>query len=188
MNGQGIRSMRMRLSVAFALILVVVGYAISPALAVWNLMTALQNGNIAALQRNVDWNAVRAGMKQDISDGVIAAFGGTPSGTQLTSNVLPPFGASFVSSIAANAIDHEVTAENVVAISHRIQTGESNDGLISRIAQLRFDSPTEFTFAMRGDDPDDGVLKLHLELRDGHWVLVRAWIPQDMIDWVAQRT
>lgn len=180
--------MRVRWSVALALMLLAAGYAASPALAVWKLMTAVRNGDVAALQRNVDWNAVRDGMKQDISDGVIAAFGGSPNATQLASNVLPPFGASFVSSIAANAIDHEVTAEKVAAMSRRIQTGESDDGLISRIAQLRFDSPTEFTFAVRGDDEDDGLLKLHLRLQDGHWVLVRAWIPQDMIDWVAQRT
>jgi hypothetical protein len=180
--------MRARLSVALALLLLAAGYAAAPGFAVWNLMTAVRNGDVAVLQRGVDWNAVRAGLKQDVSEGVIAAFGGSPNTTQFASNVLPPFGASFVSSIAASAIDHEVTAENLAAMSRRIQTDESNEGLISRIAQFRFTGPTDFTFALRGDEQEDGVLKLHLTLRDGHWILVRAWIPQDMIDWVAQRT
>jgi hypothetical protein len=180
--------MRARMSVALALMLVAFGYAVSPALAVWTLMTAVQDGDVTVLQKDVDWNSVRAGLKQDVSDGVIASFSGAPSGTQLASNVLPPFGASFVSSIAGTAIDHEVTAENVIAISRRMRTDVSESGMLTRIAEVRFDSPTEFTCAIYGDDEDDGLLKLHLALRGGHWVVVRAWIPQDMIDWVAQRT
>jgi hypothetical protein len=181
--------MPLRISFVCVLILLSFGYAVSPAFAVWQLMTALHSGDIVALQRGVDWPALRSGMKQDITDGVIAAFGGATGQTQLASTGLPPFGASFISGIAGNAIEREVTAENVAAMGTRLQTEEAaSTSLFSRIARARFDSLTDFTLAVQGDDADDGMLKLHLELRGGHWVLVRAWIPQDMIDWVAQRT
>ena len=180
--------MRARLYVSLALVFLFAGYLASPAVALWSLMSAMNSGDVAALQRGVDWAAVREGMKQDINDGVIAAFGGPSSSAKLASNVLPPFGASFVSSIAANAVDHDVTEENLVHMARQMQTDDESGSLLARVAYARFLSPTEFTIALRGDDEDDGILRLHLSLHNGHWLLDRAWIPQDMVEWVSQRT
>ena len=180
--------MRARLYVSLASVFLVAGYLASPAVALWSLVSAMNSGDVAALRRGVDWASVRAGMKQDVSDGIIAAFGGPSSATQLAANVLPPFGASFVSSIAGNAIDHDVTAENVVHLAQQLGRGDQSDPLVTRIAHAGFNSLTDFTIALRGDDADDGMLKLHLSLQGGHWVLDRAWIPQDMVEWVSQRT
>jgi len=185
---KGIHPMRARLYVSLASVFLVAGYLASPAVALWNLVSAMNSGDVAALRRGVDWASVRAGMKQDISDGVIAAFGGPSNSTQLASNVLPPFGASFVSSIAGTAIDHDVTPENVARMARQLSSVETSNPLVTRIAHIGYNSLTEFTIALRGDDEDDGVLKLHLSLQNGHWVLDRAWIPQDMVEWVSQRT
>ena len=37
-------------------------------------------------------------------------------------------------------------------------------------------------------DPDEGHLRLRLELRGGVWTITRAWIPQDIVERAAQRT
>ena len=181
--------MKSRLSLSIAVFVLVAGYMLSPAVALWGLMSALKSGDVAALERGVDWASVRNGLKQDISEGIIAAFGGpSTSSTQLATNVLPPFGASFVTGIAGSAIDHDVTAENVVAITHQVQAEPSADSMLPRIEHAHFDSPTDFTIALRTSDDEDSHLRLHMVLRDGHWVVVRAWVPQDMIDFVSQRT
>ncbi len=180
--------MKARISLSLAVFVVVIGYILSPAVALWSLMSALKSGDTVTLERGVDWASVRTGLKQDISEGIIAAFGGASSITQLATNVLPPFGSSFVSSIAASAIDHDVTAENVVIIAHQVHDSADSEAMMPRIEHAHFDSPTEFTISLRSSDDEDSHLRLHMVLRDGHWVVVRAWVPQDMMDWVAQRT
>ena len=180
--------MKARISLSLAVFVVVIGYMLSPAVALWGLMSAVRTGDQITLERGVDWGSVRTGLKEDINEGIIAAFGGGSSNTQLATNVLPPFGASFVSSIASSAIDHDVTAENVINIAHQVQGAPDDEPMLPRIEHAHFDSPTEFTISLRTSDDEDSHLRLHLVLRSGHWVVDRAWVPQDMIDWVSQRT
>ncbi len=186
--------MRMRLTAVIALFMVLIGYAASPYVAMYQLKLALETGDTARLERRIDWASVREGLKQDIADGIIG-----PVQTQLASNTLPQFGASFMAGIANSMIEHDVTPQNLIAVIRQSQdrpqdhNGPHVDGLGSMLQCLTtasFEGPASFNvvIATASDDPDEGHLRLRLELQNGTWRVVRAWIPQDMVERAAQRT
>jgi hypothetical protein len=157
-------------------------YVTSPCVMLWQMVSALQHGDVVALERGVDWPALRAGLKQDISDGVIG-----PVSTQLTSNTLPPFGASFITGIADSIVDREATASNLVAMMHQTGSDETMPNPLGMIEHAFFESPRVFVVSLRDAD-DEGHVRLRLELQGFSWRITRAWIPQDMIERVSQRT
>jgi hypothetical protein len=158
------------------------GYVVSPCVALWRVADALQTGDVATLEQSVDWAALRNGMKQDMADGIIG-----PVSTQFSANSLPPFGASFITGIAGNIIDREMTASNLVAMVHQDHGDDAMANPINMIEHAFFKSPTVFQVVLRDQD-DEGHLRLQLELQGTHWRVTRAWIPQDLIERVAQRT
>ncbi len=175
-------------------ILLALAYAAAPYVAVWRLSSALQNGDCAVLGQLVDWGSVRAGLKQDITDGLVG-MGHTDSGASVRTigtDTLPPFGASFVAGIAGSAVDHDVTPEHLVATLRQLQPAETNAHPMppAGVRQAFFDSPTSFVLEVRcpGQDADDEPLRLRLAISDGTWKVVRAWIPQDLIDEANSRT
>jgi len=174
--------MRVRIAIPVALLMVTLGYLASPCLTLWHLATALEHGDVAVLERGVDWQSLRAGLKDDIAEGVIG-----PVSTQLASNTLPPFGASFITGIADAAVEHEVTASNVVAMMRHMPLDDTVPSTVSMVEHVYFESPTRFVVTFRGND-DDGHLRLRLEFGGISWRVTRAWIPQDMIERVSQRT
>ncbi len=178
--------MRARLSVAGAVVLVVLAYAASPYVALWRLESALQTGDAATLEHDIDWKSVREGLKQDIADGIIG-----PLQTQLASNTLPPFGSSFVNGIADTAVEREVTPQNLIAVMRQMRRPtESPASMLDCFSWAFFQSPTSFEVVVSqpSDDPDEGHLRVRLELHQGHWMVMRAWIPQDLVDRAGQRT
>lgn len=158
-------------------------YMVSPYVALWRLEAALERGDVVALERGVDWKTVRDGLKQDIADGVIG-----PLQTQLASNTLPPFGSSFISGIMETAVDREVTPQNLVSVMAQMRPGEVDANPFSCFDWAFFESPTVFTVTVHNNDADEGHLRLRLEMRGGKWVLVRAWVPQDIIERTSNRT
>jgi hypothetical protein len=171
-----------RLSVSLALLVAILVYMASPCVALWRLTGALGRGDVAALEHGVDWPALRAGLKADIAEGIIG-----PMDTQLAANTLPPFGASFITGIADSAVEHEVTALNVAEMMRNLPTDEAMSNPLALIDHAYFESPTIFVVSMRDAD-DDSHIRLRLELRYGRWLVTRAWIPQDLIERVSQRT
>ena len=164
-------------------VLFALAYMVSPYVALWRLEAALVRGDTLALERGVDWKLVRDGLKEDISDGIIG-----PIQAQLASNSLPPFGASFVSGIAETAVEREVTPQNLVAVMRQMRPGEVNANPFACFDWAFFEGPTVFTVTVRNEDPEEGHLRLRMELRGGKWMLVRAWVPQDLIERSANRT
>jgi hypothetical protein len=164
-------------------ILFAFAYMASPYVALIRLQVALERGDVVALERGVDWKTVRDGLKQDISDGVIG-----PLQTQLASNTLPPFGSSFISGIMETAVDREVTPQKLVTVMAQLRPHDVDTNPFKCFDWAFFESPTVFTVTVHNDDADEGHLRLRLELRDGHWVLVRAWVPQDLIERTSNRT
>jgi len=177
--------MRSGLTVCSALLLLLAAYAVSPYVALWRLEQALDHGDAGRLEASVDWKSVREGFKQDIAEGVIGPMQG-----ELAANTLPQFGASFIAGIADNAVDHDVTPQNLIAVMRQMHTGEATHASMNRFAWAFFDSPTSFNVVinMPGTDPDDSHMRLRLELHNGTWRVMRAWIPQDMVERAAQRT
>jgi hypothetical protein len=174
--------MRNRHSISLAFVILALIYAASPYVALWRLERALDHGDTQALERGVDWPSVRAGLKQDIAEGIIG-----PVPTNLAATTLPPFGASFIAGIADTAVDHDVTPQNLVAVMRQMRQ-EPEPYLLSRFSWAFFESPTLFGVTVRTSDDEDGHLRLRLALRGGRWTLIRAWIPQDIIERASQRT
>lgn len=179
--------MRAKLSVCTSLFLVMLAYALSPYIALWRLEAAVERGDTVALERGIDWRSVRDGLKQDIADGII---GPAQTQTQLTANALPPFGASFITGIADTAIDRDVTPQNLIAVMRQMRPAEKSRNPFSCFAWAFFESPTAFTVTVRNEDDegDESHLRLRMELHHGRWMLMRAWVPQDLVERASQRT
>jgi hypothetical protein len=178
--------MRAHKTVAVALLIGLLGYAASPYVALWRLEKALDAGDTATLERSINWSSLRTGLKQDIADGIIG-----PVQLQAPANTLPPFGASFISGIADSAVEHDVTPQNLIAIMRQMRAADTTPtSMFDCFRWAFFDSPTSFTVVVNTDsaDGDDSTLRVRLELHGGTWTVMRAWVPQDMVERASQRT
>jgi hypothetical protein len=156
----------------------VAAYAVSPYHALYRLADAVRRGDAATLDRMVDWDEVREGVKEDICDQVL----GAP--TQVASNQLPAFGSGFVRGIAGSAIDASFTPKNLVAAAQAMPQTESADTLLpAHVEWAFFDGPT--TFVLLVDPPGhaagDAPVRVQMELRHGAWQVTRAWLPPEIL-------
>jgi hypothetical protein len=161
------------------------GYAAAPYVCLWRVYHAVQSGDAATLAQVVDWNAVRQGMKQDIAEGII----GLPAPQSAASDSLPAFGSGFVAGIAGTVVDQQVTPQHLVAAVHDLipvagpRAPAPGIG-IGSLERAFFTSPTCFVVRIRLPDAErgDAPLRVELDLGRGGWKVVRAWIPQDLMD------
>jgi hypothetical protein len=194
-------------SIGSALALLVLVYLASPYFALWQLASALRAGDTRALQALIDWDAVRGGLKQDVADGIVglpeaddpapqlASNTQMTSPTRLAANTLPPFGASFMSGIAGTMIDREVTPLHLVRMMRQLMPADPGGAAtvlqsVGVLDHAFFDGPTSFVLRIRcaGQDDDDPPLRVRLELGRYGWRVVRAWVPQDLIEMANART
>lgn len=156
------------------------GYLGGPFVTLWRITRAVNNSDLAALRAAIDWNAVRQGLKDDTAEGLI----GLPR--QAATNALPPFGAGFISGIAATAVDRHVTPQGLVQAARAFDAQPGLDGAVPfpTIVGARFNSPAQFDLRVRVPGQDAGEAPLHLRLafRTGVWRLTRVWVPQDLMD------
>ena len=190
-------AMRGKRSVLTAVVAILAAYAAMPYVTLWQLADALAHGNTARLQSLIDWDAVRRGLKTDISNGIVSgAFAedqAAPAPAAIASNTLPPFGASFISGIAGSLVDREVTPQHLAEMVRELGPAEKRGGStlpFSGVEHAFFDGPTSFMLTLRcpGQDADDKPLKVRLAIRGGQWKVVRAWVSQDLIDLANSRT
>ncbi len=182
--------------IALCVTVAAAAYLASPYVRIWQLMEAVRHGDQGMLRAGVDWDAVRAGLKADIAEGLVGGFGDqdAPAETRLASNVLPQFGASFISGVAETVVDREVTPEHLAEMVRQLGPEEGGGSVSSlplgRVKHAFFDSPTSFDLEVLcpGQDDTDAPLRVRLALRDGEWRVVRAWIPQDLVDLANSRT
>lgn len=182
--------MRTRLSLSTGLILLVAAYMASPYVALWRLQAALDRGDTQALEKSIDWTSIRAGLKEDIAEGVIG-----PTQQQAAADTLPPFGTSFITGIADTTVEREVTPQNLIAVMRQMHappsaTDDATSNPFASFAWAFFESPTVFNITVRNadDDTDTAHLRLRMVLRHGQWTLIRAWVPQDIVERAGQRT
>jgi hypothetical protein len=180
-----------------AVVFLTVAYAVTPYIALWRLASALREGDARTLEAMIDWDSVRDGLKEDVADGIVGLPDDATATTQVAANTLPPFGASFISGIAGSVIDRDVTPQHLVALIRQLAPAEpAAIGPVKLMAALGgvdhafFDSPTSFTLRMHcaGQDPQDEPLRVRMEMHDGAWRVMRAWIPQDLIERANART
>jgi hypothetical protein len=175
------RSRALPLALA-ALALFAACYAGGPFVTLWRINRAVGNGDLDTLRGAIDWNAVRQGLKDDTAEGLL----GMPRHALEVSNTLPPFGASFVSGIAAAAVDRDVTPQGLVHAARLLdaQPGPGVAAPFPAIVGARFASPARFDVSLRvpGQDANEEPLHLRLTFQAGGWRLMRVWIPQDLMD------
>ena len=180
--------MRARLTAVITLFVIVLAYGISPFVALFQLQLALDRGDTVRLEQRIDWASVRDGLKQDVADGIIG-----PVQTQLASNTLPQFGASFMVGVAGTMIEQNVTPQNLIAVMRQVRDGHESEvppSIMHCLGDARFEGLASISIVVTrpGEEPEDGHLRLRLQLQHGTWRVVRAWIPQDMVELAAHRT
>jgi hypothetical protein len=195
-------------SVGATVTLLVLAYVAAPYVTLWRLANALRNGDARTLEAVIDWNAVRDGLKQDVAEGIVglpeddtpepqlASNTGVAATAQYAANTLPPFGASFMTGIAGTMIDREVTPRHLIALMRQLAPADQPTGataLLQSVGQIDhafFDGPGSFVLRIRcaGQDDDDPPLRVRLELHGAAWRVVRAWVPQDLIERASART
>ena len=165
--------------VALAAAAVLTVHIASPYAATWRMWQAARAGDADTLSALIDWEQVRSALKQDIADGII----GMRTQELVASNTLAPFGSSFMAGIAGSIVDRDVTPQGLAVALRSLRLGNSpaDQGAIS---YAFFTSPTQFELVLRapGQDDDDPPLRLKMEWSNFGWHIVRAIVPQDLME------
>lgn len=166
------------------LVLLVLGlvHVASPYAAAWRMWNAALTGDSDTLSGLIDWDAVRGGIKTDIADGIV----GMPAHEIEATNTLAPFGSSFMAGIAGNIVDRDVTPERLAIALRALQ---KSGGVGGSITKAWFSWPDRFEIALRMPGQMDGDPPLRVEMRwrsplvqGWGWQIVRAWVPQDLME------
>ena len=168
---------------ALMTLLVTGAYAASPYLSLLEIQQAVQARNVPALSASIDWDRLRDGLKQDVSDGITGVPG---QAVQVSANAddLPPFGSGFVSTMAGSMVDETVTPQHLASTVATLQRAGAQTMQVTRAF---FTSPTGFEVSMRGaaDKAGPPVIRLHMDLvRSGfglRWKVTRVWLPMEML-------
>jgi hypothetical protein len=142
-----------------------------PALTLYQLQTAVRDGNATALSHLIDWPAVREGIKEDICDLVLDEPNDPAKNGQL-----PAFGASFVRGIAGASVDRAFTAEALATMAHPVEPGHDD----AQIDWAFFSGPLRFNVHVSLAGVADPV-KAELALTGWRWQVVRVWIPPALL-------
>ncbi len=173
--------MRARWPLLATVLSVGAAYVAYPYVTLYRLGSAIQGADAATLESLVDWPAVREGIKEDVCDLVVDTPGPKTGGE------LPPFGASFMRGIAANAIDQAVTPQALLAASTLPASRPAPRGADVHVSWAFFDSPTTFMVSLQAQGQSEPV-KLEMDLKDGEWRVQRVWLPAEMLQPGGSRT
>ncbi|HTW29490.1 MAG TPA: DUF2939 domain-containing protein [Acetobacteraceae bacterium] len=151
-------------------------YMASPYIALYRLEQALRAGDIDAVDDAIDWNQVRAGLKQQV---VAEATGATVRQVS-DGHDLPAFGASFMAGIATHMVDKVVTPEGLCMAMHRAGDDPDAEAPPPHIVWAFFDGPAVFTVQLRpaGSAAAATPLTLRLQLEGARWKVTRVVLPE----------
>jgi hypothetical protein len=156
---------------------VLVLYAAYPYLVLFQLGQAIRHGDAATLERLVDWDGVREGLKEDVCDDVTDTPPALAQAVR-SGDTLPPFGYSFVRGITGNMIDENVTAAALLAAAAPARQRADDWPTID---WAFFEDATHFAVRLRPAAPGMGAIRIMMELQDSHWKVVRAWLPHELL-------
>ncbi len=136
-----------------------VTYATSPYLALFRVSRDLEAGDVDAVQSEIDWDSLRAGLKQDVAE----HFAGVKVTAVAERGALPPFGASFVQGVAEHLVDRIITPEGLCAAMH----GASSAPVLPLAFRGGFHGLTHFAarIAQSGAPP----MTIHFRLEGVEW-------------------
>ncbi len=164
--------------------LIVALYAAWPYATLLKLRQDLRDHNVAALQQDIDWNAVRSGLKQQVTD----SLDGRPAATKISDvagDDLPPFGAGFAATLARKAIDQQITPQGLADAFGA--AASSGTGAQPAIEAACFKGPASFQVKLRAaqESPSEPPVRIDLALvRDGwrlHWQVTHVTMPPSMM-------
>jgi hypothetical protein len=176
---------------------VAVCYLMSPYVALYRLSEALRAHDCAVLRTAIDWNRVRASIRTELA-GTEVAQSATVSAVKPASAItapapadddLPAFGESFASTAVGNALQTDITPENVAAMLHdhpvtMVNTGGSLLGEVRQAVDWAFFcGPRTFEVWVRPDHtPGEKPVRLKMAFTRQHgWRVIDVWLPQDML-------
>jgi len=139
-----------------------VTYLTSPYLALFRLSRDLQAGDVDAVQSEVDWDSLRAGLRHDVAE----RFAGVKMAARAERNALPPFGASFVQGVADHIVDRTVTPEGLCAAMR----GATAVPVLPLAFLGGFHGPTHFT--ARVAPPGASPMTIHMRLEGVEWRVI----------------
>ena len=136
-----------------------VTYLTSPYVALFRLSQDLQSGDLDAVRSDVDWQRVRAGLRQDVAE----QFAGVKLAAVAQRDACRPSAPPSCRASPTHMVDDAVTPEALCAAMH-------GAGAV-RVASLRgwgmFEGPVSFAATLRpaGTPP----MTLHLRLEGTEW-------------------
>lgn len=179
-----------------AIALLAAGYIAYPYVTLYRISSAIRHGEARPLERLVDWDEVREGIKEDVCDAVLdqpPQQNWPQQHAPGASNKLPPFGFSFVRGIAGSSIDDKVTPRGLVSAARHYEPAEPLHAPAQspvRVGWAFFDGLTSFDVDLwpTAFPPSDGPIRLRLDLRHGTWKVVRVWLPARLLASANART
>ena len=146
-------------------------YAASPYVSLYEMGQAVRHGDTRALASDIDW--------------ITGDPMPTTSPAVANSDDLPPFGESFVTSMAGNVVDRTVTPQHLAQTMTALRAAGAAPAQ-PVVEQARFQGPTTFMVALRSPrSPDSETVRLRLDLVPSEWGMrwevTRAWIPEAML-------
>ncbi len=164
-----------------------------PYYALLSLMTAVREGDVSTLERRVDWNNVRQGLRGDLNASIIKLMGNKGNSDDAMGKGLA---ALFGPAVINNMVDGYVTPQGVAALARNQKQSEpsTNPSAVKNIDQIRkidwdkvtyaFFDGSPFSFRADIVSPDPEVKQpFGLELSwSGDWRLVRVRLPTGLMD------
>lgn len=168
--------MRIRWPVIAAFVGLGAAWLVYPYATLWRLDIAVRQADAAPLRSLVDWDAVRDGLKEELSDWVLdEPANGRPS------NELAPFGAGFVRGVTGRALDLKVTPETLMSLVHAASdTPRADPPIDAYVEWACFTNPTIFSVRVR-TDIDAEPIRVVMELRGWRWKVRRVWLPHALL-------
>jgi hypothetical protein len=163
--------MRRRWVLIAAVAMATVGYAAYPFVTLYQLESAVRDGDALTLADLVDWYSVREGIKEDICDLVLE------EGSDVAKKgLLPAFGASFVRGVTGSSVDREFTPEKLANIG---QPDAQSNGDAS-IGWAFFSAPARFIINVKIVGQTEPV-RAEMALAGLRWKVTRVWIPETLL-------
>jgi hypothetical protein len=148
-------------------------YLASPYVMLWSAGTALKRHDRAALCSSLDWEQVRAGLKDTL--------GLRPVQQVSQQDELPGFGESFATGVASGMIDEDVTPERLDTIlSSAMSSGTATrTHAAAGLPRGYFAGPAHFVAEIRmsGGAP----IEISMRIEKWHWKITRITLPEDML-------